>query len=108
MCHKKSMKNWEKKLDKVKGFISIARKAGYAILGGENLLSYDKKLFLVILDFSAGKSLKREINFFCKNRGLTPVFVDNLEELVGIENIKTIGIKNKKIAENIEGLLKGE
>ena len=95
-------------MDKIRGLISISRKAGYAILGGENLLSYDKKLYLVLLDASAGKSLSREVNFFCKNRGLAPIVVENLNDLSGIENCKVIGIKNKKIAENVEGLLKGE
>ena len=95
-------------MDKIRGLISISRKAGYAILGGENLLSYDKKLYLVLLDASAGKSLSREVNFFCKNRGLAPIVVENLNDLSGIENCKVIGIKNKKIAENLEGLLKGE
>ena len=95
-------------MDKIKGLVSISRKAGYAVLGGENLLSYDKKLYLVMLDASAGKSLSREVNFYCKSRNLAPVVVENLSDLVGIENCKVVGIKNKKLAENIEGLLKGE
>ena len=95
-------------MDKIKGLISISRKAGFAIVGGENLLSYDKKLYLVLLDASAGKSLSREVDFFCKSKGLVPVLVKNLNEYTGIENCKVLGIKNKKLAENIEELLKGE
>ena len=95
-------------MDKIKGLISISRKAGYAILGGENLLSYDKKLYLVLLDSSAGKSLSREIDFFCKNKGLVQILVKGLNDYTGVENCKVLGIKNKKLAENIEKLLKGE
>jgi hypothetical protein len=102
------MKNWEKNLSSVEGLINIARKAGFVIVGGENLSNYTKKLYLLIMDNTAGNSLKREMQFLSEKRNLKILTVDNLSKIVGIENCKAIGIKNKSFAENIEKCLKGE
>lgn len=97
------------KNNNIGGLISIARKAGYVIIGQNNLLGYDKKLFLILLDNTAGNSLSREMNFLSKNRDIPLIVLDKLAELAAIENCKVIGIKNKAISENIiKCLSKGE
>ncbi len=92
----------------LKGLISIARKAGYVVIGQENLVGYDKKLYLLILDKTAGKSLEREITFLAKRRALPLLRVENLGEILKIDNCKVIGIRNKNLSEEIERILKGE
>ncbi len=95
-------------MNKVGGLISIARKAGYAVIGQDNLSGYNKKLFLLLMDKTAGNSLTRQMNFIAREKNIPLLEVENLGVMVGIEKCKAIGIKNKAISENIEKCLKGE
>lgn len=96
-------------MEKISGLISIARKAGYVIIGQDNLSKYDKKLYLFLIDTKAGNSLSREMKFLSENKKIPLFQVEDLGKLVSIDNCKAIGIKNKAISENIiECLLKGE
>ena len=96
-------------MNKISGLINIARKAGYVIVGQDDLSGYAKKLYLILMDKNAGSSLSREMNYLSKKKGV-PIFqIDDLGNLVSIENCKVLGVKNKAISENIiECLLKGE
>ena len=102
------MKKLEWNLNKIKGLLSIARKAGFCIIGQDNLKDYDKKLFLILLDKTAGQALLRQMEFLSKSRNIPLVMVDGLAEILAIENCKVIALKNKSISENIIKNLKGE
>ena len=96
-------------MNNVNGLLSIARKAGYVIIGQDNLTDYKKKLYLVLMDKNAGNSLSREMNFLAKKDNIPLLQVDDLEKLVSIKNCKAVGIKNKAISDKIiESLKKGE
>lgn len=95
-------------MTKINGLISIARKAGYVIIGKDNLMDYQKKLYLLLIDKSAGNSLLREMKFLSSKREIPLLEVENLNEMVAIENCKAIGLKNKSMSENIMMCLKGE
>ena len=88
------------KQEKIKGYLNIAHKAGYLIIGGEKIKDYKKKLYLVIYD---EKSLKNTIKIVEKvqNNGILTLKVENLSNLVGIDNCKIVGIKNKNISDLI-------
>lgn len=92
----------------VNGLLSIARKAGYCITGQDNLIGYEKKLYLILLDNKAGNSLCRNIKFFSSERNIPLIFVENLAQMVSIDNCKVVGIKNKALSESIAEYLKGE
>ncbi len=70
-------------MNKIQGLISIARKAGFVIIGKEKLATYT-------------------------NRDIPLLEIENLAELVSIENCKAIGLKNKALSESIEKCVKGE
>ena len=95
-------------MNKIQGLISIARKAGSVIIGKEKLATYTKKLYLLLIDKSAGNSLLREMKFLSENRDIPLLEIENLAELVSIENCKAIGLKNKALSESIEKCVKGE
>lgn len=95
-------------MSSIEGLINIARKAGFVIVGGENLTNYQKKLYLLVMDVTAGNSLKREMQFLSSKRGVELLTIENLAQIVGIENCKAIGIKNKAFADNIAKNIKGE
>lgn len=106
--HKKFMKKLESVLNKLEGIVGIARKAGFVIVGGDNLSSYTKKLYLVLVDKTAGNSLKRQMGYVAKDRQIPLYEIDNLGLIVGIASCKAIGLKNKALSEQIETCLKGE
>lgn len=95
-------------MNRLKGLISIARKAGFVIIGKDNLSVYKKKLYIILVDKSAGNSLLREMNFLSEKREVPVLEVENLAEMVGIDNCKVIGLKNKAMSDSIEKCLKGE
>ncbi len=92
----------------LKGLINLARKAGFLVIGQDNLLEYNKKLFLLVADKSAGKGLLREMQFLARKKEIPLLFVEELGALIGLENCKIVGIRNKDFAEKIENLIKGE
>ncbi len=95
-------------MNKLKGLVSISRKAGYTIIGKDNLSTYTKKLYLLLVDKTAGNSLIREMKFISENRNVPILYVENLADLVGLDNCKAVGLKNKAMSESIEKCVKGE
>jgi hypothetical protein len=91
---------------KAKGYVLIARKAGYAILGADNLKGYSKKIYLVLADLQSGKNLLKIANSF--EDKATVIYTQDVEQLVGVKNCKIVGIKNKGISERIIELLRSE
>ena len=92
----------------IKGIIGICRKAGYAIIGGENIKNNSQKMYLILVDENSGKSLLREMQFVANLRNIPIVSIKNLEEIVDIKNCKAVAFKNKALCEKIFDLLKGE
>lgn len=93
--------NIEKNYNEILGLICIARKAGFCIVGQDNLKGYTKKLYLILCDDGAGDALKRSMNFLAKQSGAQMFAVKNLPKICNIENCKVLGIKNKAFAEKI-------
>lgn len=87
------------------GLLNICRKAGYLIIGGENIKNNPHKMYLIILDKSAGFSLKREMNYTANSRSIKLVEISNLEEIIGIANCKAVAVKNKALSEEITKLI---
>ena len=92
----------------VKGIIGICRKAGYAIIGGENIKNNSHKMYLILVDLNSGNSLLREMQFVENLRNIPILKLKNLNEIVGIENCKAVAFKNKALSDEIIGILKGE
>lgn len=91
--------------EKVMGYISIAKKAGYAIIGAEKLENYKKKLYLLLIDESAGKNALKVVDEFSEIEKIT---ISSLQELSQIQNCKILGIKNKGISDEIIKILRSE
>ncbi len=86
--------------------ISIARKGRYVVIGLDNLKAHTQKLYLLLVDKNAGKSLSREMHFMSEKKQIPLIEIENLSEI--IEKCKAVGIKNKAISESIVKMLKGE
>lgn len=85
--------------DKAKNYIDIAHKAGYLIIGSENLAKYNQKIYLILIDKLAGKNCIKIANRF-KDKAII-MQVENLNLLSNINSCKLLGIKNKGLSENI-------
>lgn len=84
--------------NKLQGYLNIAKKAGYVIIGGEKLYNYNKKLYLVIYDNTSEKNTLKVIDKI-KQRNIPIFSIDNLQDIVSIKNCKIIGIKNKNLSD---------
>ena len=84
--------------NKLQGYINIAKKAGYVIIGGEKLYNYNKKLYLVIYDNTSEKNTLKVVEKI-KQRNIPIFSIDNLQDIVSIKNCKIIGIKNKNLSD---------
>lgn len=93
--------------EKVKNYLGICRKAGYLIIGGDNLKKYDKKMYLLLVDEKVSKTLQKIINKFEENK-VECLRVENLSGLVDIENCKIVGVKNYGLAVEIIKNIRGE
>ena len=95
-------------MEEIKGILNICRKAGYLIIGGEKIEEHTQKMFLILVDSKAGKSLLREMNFIANSRKIPIYMIDDLENIIGIFNCKAVAIKNKNLSESILKTIKGE
>ncbi len=93
--------------DKIKNYLGLSRRAGYLIIGADNLKKYDKKLYLLLVDENLSNTQQKMINRF-KEREVETLLIENLWELVGIENCKIVGVKNKGLADEIIKNIIGE
>ena len=91
--------------EKIKGYLGIARKAGYLIIGVDNLKNYNKKLYLILADYELSNTINKTLALFSN---IHHEIVENLGELVSIEKCKIVGIKNHNLAEQILENIKGE
>lgn len=90
---------------KVKGYISIANKAGYLIIGSQRLENYKKKLYLLLIDDTATKNILKIADAF---DGVEKIKISSLSELSQIQNCKILGVKNKGISDEIIKNLRSE
>ena len=84
--------------NKLQGYLNIAKKAGYVIIGGEKLYNYNKKLYLVIYDNTSEKNTLKVVDKI-KQKNIPIFSIDNLQDIVSIKNCKIIGIKNKNLSD---------
>jgi len=95
-------------MQKIKGLVNIARKAGYLIIGSDNLKGYDKKLYLILKSDDCGKNIEK-ITEFNKEKTKCEVLTfakDEYVQMIEIINCKIVGLKNKGIADEIIKLCK--
>ena len=97
-------------LQRAKGLISIANKAGYLIIGSDNLKNYNKKLYLIVKNKSGGKNLNKiaQQNMLTTNCEVITLDENNFDLVVNIPNCKIVGIKNKGISDEIIKYIRSE
>ena len=99
----------EKKLNQIKGYLNIAKKAGFVIVGQDNLKNYNKKLYLVLYT-EPTKSISSAISSIKSTTVYQSICLEkrDFEMVTNLENCKIIALKNKAISDKIIELIRGE
>ncbi len=97
-------------IQKIKGLINISNKAGYLIIGADNLKGYKKKLYLILRSSDSGKNLIKVSQEVQKNTNciIEDVDCEIFKKIVVIDNCKIVGIKNKGISEEVIKYIRSE
>jgi len=92
---------------KIKNYLGLARRANAIIFGIDNIKSYKKKIYCIILCSSASENLKSSIDIIISRREIPIKKLEEgtLDEMLNTQNCKVIAITNESF---IKPILKGE
>ncbi len=99
----------DKQLNQIKGYLNIAKKAGFVIVGQDNLKNYNKKLYLVLYT-EPTNNIVSVINGIKSTTMYQSICLEkhDFDTVTNIENCKIIALKNKAISDKIIELIRGE
>ncbi len=91
---------------KVKGYVGIATRGNYTIIGADLLKNYNHKLFLALYREDSCKTINKVLEKL-KERQIPCIklTVEDFNSISGLNNCKILAIKNKGLAEQIINLL---
>ena len=87
---------------KIAAYLNLARKSSNLIIGTENLKKYGKKLYLVVLGKTAGKTAGVVAQKQKERTGCEVVVADiDLAGILNINNCQIVALKNKGFADMV-------
>lgn len=87
---------------KIASYLNLARKANSLIIGTENLKKHNKKLYLIIVVKSAGKTAFQVAQTQKEKTGCEVVVADlDLAGMLNINNCQIVALKNKGFADMV-------
>ena len=106
---KHTIKSWRVLLDKqkIEGYLNIAKKAGYLLIGGENIknaILHNRKIFLVIYDPSIQNNSLKIIRKV-EELSIPTKSLKDLSSYIKIYNCKILALKNKKLSDIIYNII---
>lgn len=93
-------------INKLKGIVGIANKAGYIVFGADNLKQYSKKLYLVVKSDDIGKNSNKVVDML--NIDCVVLEKQVMQQITNSENCKIFAIRNKGLSEQILKIIRGE
>lgn len=98
----KLSRRWRVDSIKIAGYLNLARKSNNLIIGTENLKKYNKKLYLIILSKTAGKTACAVAQKQKERTECEVVVADiDLAEILNINNCQIVALKNKGFADMV-------
>ena len=93
-------------INRLKGIVGIANKAGYIVFGADNLKQYTKKLYLVVKSDDIGKNANKIV----ENLGVECVEIEKqiMQQITNSNNCKIFAVRNKGLSEQILKIIRGE
>lgn len=90
-------------VNKINNYLGICKKAGYLIIGSDNLQDYHQKLYLIIVNgektSTITKLIKRKMEEY--ENVMCIIAKEPFSQAIGLQNCKIVGVKNKGITEEI-------
>lgn len=87
---------------KVAGYLNLARKANSLIIGADNLKKHNKKLYLILLSKTAGKTAKSVAQMQQEKTGCALIETDlDLGEILNVNKCQIVALKNKGLADMV-------
>ena len=96
------------KIDKIKGYIGLCKRAGYLIWGVDNLKGYTHKMYLVIYRNDLSKTLQKALNGIDNKIPKIELSIDEFNEIMQTNNSKIVVIKNMGLSNKIIEIFRGE
>ncbi len=97
-------------ISKIKGLVNISNKAGYVIIGADNLKKYNKKLYLILYSNDSGKTIQKVVTNKKTLTNCETIEIDAQEfsKIVSIDDCKIVGFKNLGLSKEIIKVIRGE
>ncbi len=97
-------------INKIKGLVNISNKAGYVIIGADNLKKYNKKLYLILYSNDSGKTIQKVVTNKKTLTNCETIEIDAQEfsKIVSIDDCKIVGFKNLGLSKEIIKVIRGE
>lgn len=89
-------------MSKLGNYLGISRKGNYLIVGSDNIKTYNKKLFLIVLSNDATENVKKIALNKSKQYNIQCIIYNNqLSNFIGVDNCKIVALKNKGLSDAI-------
>ena len=87
---------------KIGNYLGISRKGNYLIIGSDNIKSYNKKMYLIILSKDASENAIKIARKKSNEYNIKSILFDkDLSNYLGVENCKIVALKNKGLSDAI-------
>ncbi|MBE7074452.1 MAG: hypothetical protein E7376_00505 [Clostridiales bacterium] len=97
------------KLDKIKGYVGIAKRAKYVVFGADNLKGYTHKLYLVLYREDVSNTIQKVLNeLSSRNLPIIKLSIEEFNYIADTNNCKLLAIKNKGLSEQIINNIRSE
>ena len=92
---------------KIEGYLNIAKKAGYLLIGGDNIenaILHKRKIYLVLYEPSIQNNSLKIIRK-AEDRSILTKSLEGISNYIKIKNCKIIALKNKNLSDIIYNII---
>ena len=93
--------------EKIEGYLNIAKKVGYLLIGGENIenaILHNRKIYLVLYEPSIQNNSLKIIRK-AEERSILTKSLEGISNYIKIKNCKIIALKNKNLSDIIYNII---
>ncbi|MBQ8749131.1 MAG: hypothetical protein IJZ29_01490 [Clostridia bacterium] len=89
-------------MSKLGNYLGLSRKANYLIIGSDNIKSYHKKMYLIILSAESSENVDKIAKSKAKEYNIKAIkFNEDLSKFIGLDGCKIVALKNKGLSDAI-------
>ena len=89
-------------MSKLGNYLGLSRKANYLIIGSDNIKSYSKKMYLIIVPADASENVIKIAKKKANDYNIKAIKInDELSKFIGLDGVKIVALKNKGLSDAI-------